>query len=560
MSTSLPTPEREQAPVAAAETTPVRLAPGAVVQPDLAGGASDRVVELPGSRLTRVGADVGRLLDALADAGGAATPDVLAGRLGPPWTAQLVTGTVARLEELGITGAGTGAPKPRTRRRVEYRPPMSLQVTLLHPERVLTAAAPVLRVLTGRVATVVALLLVSAGLPVLVAALSPASAELHSPAEVLTYVAVIAALVATVGVHELAHGAVLAARGGRPRRMGFMLFYLLPAFFCDVSDAWRLKPRDRVRVALAGVLAQCALGGLAAVASLPADGNVAQGLVFYALLCYAYGVVNLLPFIKLDGYLALTAGLDIPHLRRKAMADAQAAAAHRLFGAPAQPRRLARSWGVWFGAACILTPVVVLAAAVASLGPAILPLGTVGAVVTLALAVLLAVLLARAIAAFSAQALRRGAGRLRTAAVLGAGALLAAVALATVEVPRSLSGGYAVVDGAPTLVLGLGAVAAEDLTPGTGVTIARNGLVVGETLATATVVGEARGCDAPLGALVPVRDDRNTLAAQCLALRVDGGAQTPATGRATASAPDAKLATRLAELFVTPSLQVLGLT
>jgi putative peptide zinc metalloprotease protein len=554
--------DRERETTTPSEQAAVRLAPGVVVHPTLAGGADDRVVELPDSRLTRVGADVGRLLDAVTDSGAAPTADALAAQLGAPWTPAIVDNTVCRLDTLGITGAGDGveATAWRPHRRIEYRPPMSLQVTLLYPGRVLSAAAPALRSLTGRAGATIALLLTAAGVPVLAAALSPASAPLHHPAEVSTYALVILALLITVAIHELAHGAVLAAHGGRPRRMGFMIFYLLPAFFCDVSDAWRLTPRDRVRVALAGIVAQCTLGGIAALASLPAGGSLEQGLIFYALLCYAYGAVNLLPFIKLDGYVALTAGLDIPHLRRKAMADFQAVFAQRLLGARPEPRRLERSWGVWFGAACALTPAVVLAAAVASLGPAILPLGTVGAIAALLLAILLACLIVRALGAFTAQALRTGAGRLRTAATLGATVLVLAVVLATVQVPRSVHGGYAMVNGSPTLVVGLGAGAADDLRPGTKVSIARGGLVTGETLATASVTGRARACHAPLEALVPVRDARHTLAAQCLALRVDGTSRPPATGRTTASAGDASLGTRIAEIYVVPSLKAIGIS
>jgi putative peptide zinc metalloprotease protein len=559
-----PTPvrERERESTTSTVWSPVRLAPGVVIHPTLAGGADDRVVELPDDRLTRVGADVGRLLDALADLGAAPTAGTLAARLGAPWTPAIVDDTVGRLDELGITGAGDGAAAtaPRAPRRIEYRPPMSLQVTLLRPGRLLSAAAPALRTLTGRAGAAIAVLLVAAGVPVLAAALSPASAPLHSPAEVSTYALVILALLITVAIHELAHGAVLAAHGGRPRRMGFMIFYLLPAFFCDVSDAWRLAPRDRVRVALAGIVAQCTLGGIAALASLPAVGSLEQGLIFYALLCYAYGAVNFLPFIKLDGYVALTAGLDIPHLRRKAMADFQAVLAQRLLGARREPRQLEQSWGAWFGAGCALTPAVVLGAAVASLGPAILPLGTVGAVAALLLAALLACLIVRAIGAFTAGALRTGAGRLRTAATLSALALVLATVLAVVQVPRSLHGGYAMVKRSPTLVLGLGAGAADDLRPGTKVRIAHSGLVAGETVATATVTGPARACDAPLESLVPVRDARNTLAAQCLALRLDGSSRPPASGRTTASAPDAPLGARIAEIFITPSLKALGIS
>jgi len=496
----------------------------------------------------------------LDQAGAESTAEGLASELGGPWTVGIVDETVERLTDLGVTGDGDGNAPVRPPRRIQYRAPMSLQVTLVHPDRLLSRAAPGLRALTGRAGTVITLVLVASGLPILVAALSSTSGPLYAPAAISTYALVLLALLITVAVHELAHGAVLAAHGGRPRRMGFMFFYLLPAFFCDVSDAWRLAPRDRIRVALAGIVAQCALGALAALASLPATGDLEQGLVYYALLCYVYGTVNLLPFIKLDGYVALTAGLDIPHLRRKAMTDFQATAARRVLGAAPQERALHEPWTVWFGAGCVIVPAIILAMAVAILGPALLPLGMIGAITALLLAALLAGLLVRALGLFMAGALRNGAGRVRTAGVLLALVLVLGAALAAVRVPRTLHGGYAIVHGTPALVLGLGASAADDLRPGVRVRIARSGLMTGPTLTTATVTGRARACEAPLGALVPVRDARDTLAARCLTLRLDVGAHAPAIGRATASAPDAPLATRIAEIYVAPALEGLGIS
>jgi putative peptide zinc metalloprotease protein len=530
----------------------LQLAPGVVVHPALDGGAAERVVELPDRRLARVGPDVGRLLDVLAASAEPPTAEGVAARLGAPWTPRIVAETHGRLDELGVTGAG----RPTTARRlgrIEYRPPMSLQLTVLEPSG-LFARAP--RALTGRWAALAALLLGVAGVPIVAAALSPGAAALHRPAAVGTYLLVVVALLVAVALHELAHGAVLAAHGGRPRRFGVMIFYLLPAFFCDVSDAWRLAPRARVRVAMAGIVAQCAIAGIAALASLGAGGDVQQGLLFFALLCYAYGLGNLMPFLKLDGYVALAGGLDVSHLRRKAMGDFLSCLAHVMFGARAERSLPERAWAPWFGAACTLTPVVVLVGAMGTLAPAILPLGAVGAILILLLAVLLALLLVRVVTGFTGRALRGGARRGPTFAVLGVALVALVVSLALVKVSRTLQGGYAAVNGAPTAVLALGAPTGE-LAAGTPVLIRRAGLLPGETVVAGAVTGRARRCQAPLGSLVPVRDARHTLPATCIALRLTGDA--PATGRLSVRLPAKSAAGRLAELFLSPSLRALGI-
>jgi putative peptide zinc metalloprotease protein len=531
----------------------LQLAPGVIVHPQLAGGATERVVELPDRRLARVGTDLGRLLDALGDCDEPPTAERLAARLGAPWTPHIVADTTRRLDELGITGAGAPAP-PRRVGRIEYRPPMSLQLTVLEPSR-LFARAP--RALTGRWAAFTALVLAAAGVPVVVAALSAAGGALHRPAAVGTYLLALVALLAAVAVHELAHGAVLAAHGGRPRRFGVMIFYLLPAFFCDVSDAWRLAPRVRVRVAMAGILAQCSVAGVAALISLAAGGDMQQGLLFFALLAYVYGLGNLLPFLKLDGYVALAAGLDVPYLRRKAMGDFHSWLAHLMFGARAERSLPQLSWARWFGAACTLAPVLVLAGAASTLGQALLPLGASGAMLALAVAVLLAGVLVRSVAGFMRRALDGGARRAHAFPVLGVALLTLLVSLAVVKVPRTLQGGFAAVNGTPTAVLGLSAPAG-DLRVGTTVHIRQAGLLPGEPVATATVVGRARRCQAPVGSLVPVRDERNTVPATCIALRVSGDA--PATGRVRVRLPAKAAGSRLAELFLAPSLRALGIS
>ena len=41
--------------------------------------------------------------------------------------------------------------------------------------------------------------------------------------------------------HELAHGVTCRHFGGRVQDMGFLLMYLLPSFYCNVSDTYLFK-------------------------------------------------------------------------------------------------------------------------------------------------------------------------------------------------------------------------------------------------------------------------------------------------------------------------------
>jgi putative peptide zinc metalloprotease protein len=94
----------------------------------------------------------------------------------------------------------------------------------------------------------------------------------------------------------------------------------MPAFYCDVSQAWKLPSRQaRVQVALAGPLLQVSLGGAAAISAINSSAAASTVLTTYAICAYIQAVINCLPFVKFDGYVALVGALDRPYLRRDTM-------------------------------------------------------------------------------------------------------------------------------------------------------------------------------------------------------------------------------------------------
>jgi putative peptide zinc metalloprotease protein len=130
-------------------------------------------------------------------------------------------------------------------------------------------------------------------------------------------------LVAVVvsGLHELAHGMACKHFGGDVHELGFILIYFLPAFYCNVSDAWMLADKKkRLWVSFAGVFFQAFVWSIAAILWRVLD----QETSVSGLCCIAVGttglstLLNLSPLLKLDGYYLLVDQLGIPNLRRKA--------------------------------------------------------------------------------------------------------------------------------------------------------------------------------------------------------------------------------------------------
>lgn len=128
-------------------------------------------------------------------------------------------------------------------------------------------------------------------------------------------------MILSVSIHELAHGLACKHFGGAVHEMGFMLVYFQPAFYCNVSDAWLLPEKaKRLWVSFAGIAIELSLWALGTIIWRVTEPDTWPNFFALALLTTSgiKTLLNLNPFIKLDGYYILSDWLDIPNLRRKA--------------------------------------------------------------------------------------------------------------------------------------------------------------------------------------------------------------------------------------------------
>jgi multidrug resistance efflux pump len=128
-------------------------------------------------------------------------------------------------------------------------------------------------------------------------------------------------------LHEFGHGLACKHFGGEVREMGFLFLYFQPAFYCDISDTWMMDRRARLWSVAAGTWVQV---GLWALAVFIWRVTVVESFVHAAALVVvaASGVgalMNLIPFIKLDGYYFLSDGLEVPNLRARSFAHVRRA-------------------------------------------------------------------------------------------------------------------------------------------------------------------------------------------------------------------------------------------
>lgn len=479
------------------------LAPDVVVHEPLAPDGQ-WFIQRGGRRYFAVAPDLARLAAAL---NGERDHEALARELGPPWRVADVARAVTTLAESSLLDDGT-----KWHRRgdwITFVPPLTLQVKVLNPARLLAKLAPVIRLLGRRATLLSAAAVAVLGLVSLAWSIDAVGQALGRPLPPAAYLAIVLASFVTTALHEVAHGAVLTFHGGRPHRMGVMLFYLTPAFFCDVSDGWRLPRKEqRVQVALAGIATQFVVAGAAAlVAGLIDNSSVRDTAFVFAVVTYIAGLLNLVPFVKFDGYIALMCHLNVSHLRKRAIVDARRLLARALFGGVYERALPQHRWAALFGIACMLFPVYLVGQALALWGDVVARMGLIGTAILVVGLGYLGYHLVRGIIRLVREGRAAKARWWRIGVGLCALAAGVVALFVFVKVPHRMPAGYVTTaDGRVDLVLPVGTDA--HLREGAPVTLLQAGLVTASEVG-AGVVGSAEPTQgtAPLSALVPVLSD-----------------------------------------------------
>jgi putative peptide zinc metalloprotease protein len=120
---------------------------------------------------------------------------------------------------------------------------------------------------------------------------------------------VVALYVASGLFHELGHASALRYGGGRARSIGVGVYLMYPAFYTDTTESYRLGRWGRVRTDLGGFYFHL-LCSLAIVALYLATGR--EWLLLTVVLIDFDIARQLFPFVRFDGYWALTDLLGVP--------------------------------------------------------------------------------------------------------------------------------------------------------------------------------------------------------------------------------------------------------
>lgn len=209
------------------------------------------------------------------------------------------------------------------------------RVPILHPEAALKRALPYVRVAYTPAFWGAIAMLALVGLYLATRQWSALAAAFHDAMRFDGLLLHAAAILGLKAIHELGHAMTTVRFGCRVPSIGIAVMLGAPVLYTDTTDSWRLSQRSqRLAIVFAGVAAELIVATLAILlwVFLP-DGTARQTCFALATASIVLSLaVNLNPFMRFDGYFALSDYLEVPNLQPRAFALATWRLREALFG------------------------------------------------------------------------------------------------------------------------------------------------------------------------------------------------------------------------------------
>jgi len=141
-------------------------------------------------------------------------------------------------------------------------------------------------------------------------------------------------------LHELGHAYAATRYGARVSSMGIAFLVLFPVLYTDVTDAWRLTDRyQRFKIAIAGIATEFHIGLVACGIWALSDSDLVRSVafVFATTSLIASVIVNISPFLRFDGYFAMSDLVGVENLQTRSFAMAKWRLRRFLFGFQESP-------------------------------------------------------------------------------------------------------------------------------------------------------------------------------------------------------------------------------
>lgn len=145
----------------------------------------------------------------------------------------------------------------------------------------------------------------------------------------------IGALILVKAAHELGHAFVAKRYNCRVSSMGVAFLLMTPILYTDTTDAWRLRSKfQRLDIVTAGVRVEIYIACFATFLwSVAPSGSFRDVLFFIATTSWVSSLlINISPFMRFDGYYALSDFLGMENLQPRAFLVGKWFLRERIFG------------------------------------------------------------------------------------------------------------------------------------------------------------------------------------------------------------------------------------
>lgn len=193
---------------------------------------------------------------------------------------------------------------------IKRRSPFVLQYELFEGKTL----EPLTRALSMLFRWTIAAPLLAAFVVVQMLAIPEAASRMQGPSDSLQVLALLGALVPTMLLHELGHLSACARTRTPHGGLGVGLYWVFPAMYADVSQAWRMDPADRLLVDVGGLYFQAFSVVAIGIYALTFDSDFAYRLQWVVTFTMLH---TLNPFFKFDGYWILSDAAGITNLHKQ---------------------------------------------------------------------------------------------------------------------------------------------------------------------------------------------------------------------------------------------------
>ncbi len=164
---------------------------------------------------------------------------------------------------------------------------------------------------------------------------------------------------ATMCWHELGHAHVCKHYGARVPSMGFLLIYLTPAFYTDITEGFVKATRpQRFIIAMAGAHAElllCAVATPVWWGTAPGTGLHSAAYQLMLMTGIAGVLLNWNPLMKLDGYFMLSEAIGIAELKEESTAYVSAWVKRHIWRLPVEVPYVPKSRRFGFAVYAVLS-------------------------------------------------------------------------------------------------------------------------------------------------------------------------------------------------------------